>query len=148
MLNHSVLLRQLCLMSAAQEFIVLYVYKAIVLTQRNTNPTLWKEREMVGFYVQTSFSQVWRSRSVFKPCSTEGRSLKKLFIKMRESKEVIERTDMVHRYAKDRRQASWKMCFTGSEHTLITTIQTDWRATLALTSLGQRELEACLPHCL
>lgn len=106
MLNHSVLLRQLCLMSAAQEFVVLYVYKAIVLTQRNTNPTLWKEREMVGFYVQMSFSQVWRSRSVFKPYSTEGRSLKKLFIKMRESKEVIERAGMVHRYAKDRRQAS------------------------------------------
>ena len=90
-------------MSAVQEFIALYVYKAIVLIQRNISPTLWKEREMVGFCVQMAFSKVWRSRSVFKPCSTEGRSLKKLFIKMRESKEVIEMTGMVHRHAKHRR---------------------------------------------
>lgn len=145
MLNHSVLLRQLCLMSAVQEFIAPYVYKAIILIQRNINPTLWKEREMVGFCVQMAFSKVWRSQSVFKPCSTKGRSLKKLFIKMREGKEVIEMTGMVHRYAKHRRHASC-VCFTGSEHTLTTTLQTDRRATLALTSLGQRELEACLPH--
>lgn len=53
MLNHSVLLRQLCLMSAVQAFIVPYVYKAIVLIQININPTLRKERE-VGWILLTN----------------------------------------------------------------------------------------------
>lgn len=52
MLNHSILLRQLCLMSAVQEFTFLSVSKAIDLIQIDINPTHWKGREMVGFYLQ------------------------------------------------------------------------------------------------
>lgn len=72
MLNHSVLLRQLCLMSAVQKFIFLSVYKAIILSQININLTHWKEREMVGFYLQMLTRKMWNSRPVFKPVTLWG----------------------------------------------------------------------------